>query len=141
VRSLVNAIEKLGFGVEWVKEPADISKAEVRKKKFFFLLPINRLRKPRTAYSYLHRDLSFRVLVTSAIAYLSSLVVDILSPSVCIFSQTSRFWGYVWDYRRFLKALKKIPQSLAYALFLDDYKNSKMMARVFHKLVGIQQQP
>jgi glutamine amidotransferase/cyclase len=33
VRSLVNAIEKLGFGVEWVKEPTDISKAEVPKKK------------------------------------------------------------------------------------------------------------
>jgi imidazole glycerol-phosphate synthase len=31
VRSLVNAIEKLGFSVEWVKEPADISKADVRK--------------------------------------------------------------------------------------------------------------
>jgi glutamine amidotransferase/cyclase len=29
VRSLVNAIEKLGFNVEWIKEPADISKAEV----------------------------------------------------------------------------------------------------------------
>lgn len=33
VRSLVNAIEKLGFSVEWVKEPADIPKAEVHKKK------------------------------------------------------------------------------------------------------------
>lgn len=32
VRSLVNAIEKLGFSVMWVKEPADISKAEVQKK-------------------------------------------------------------------------------------------------------------
>lgn len=32
VRSLVNAIEKLGFRVMWVKEPADISKAEVQKK-------------------------------------------------------------------------------------------------------------
>lgn len=29
VRSLVNAIEKLGFNVEWVIEPADICKAEV----------------------------------------------------------------------------------------------------------------
>ncbi|KAI9771683.1 MAG: Histidine biosynthesis bifunctional protein hisB [Geoglossum simile] len=28
VRSLVNAIEKLGYTVEWVKEPADVSKAE-----------------------------------------------------------------------------------------------------------------
>jgi imidazole glycerol-phosphate synthase len=29
VRSLVNAIEKVGFTVEWIKEPTDISKAEV----------------------------------------------------------------------------------------------------------------
>jgi glutamine amidotransferase/cyclase len=29
VRSLVNAIEKVGFTVEWIREPADISKAEV----------------------------------------------------------------------------------------------------------------
>ncbi|KAH0559108.1 hypothetical protein GP486_004327 [Trichoglossum hirsutum] len=28
VRSLVNAIEKVGFTVEWIKEPADVSKAE-----------------------------------------------------------------------------------------------------------------
>jgi imidazole glycerol-phosphate synthase len=29
VRSLVNAIEKLGCSIEWIKQPADISKAEV----------------------------------------------------------------------------------------------------------------
>lgn len=29
VRSLVNAIEKVGYTVEWVKSPADVSKAEV----------------------------------------------------------------------------------------------------------------
>jgi imidazoleglycerol phosphate synthase glutamine amidotransferase subunit HisH len=29
VRSLVNAIEKLGWTVEWVKTPADIAKADV----------------------------------------------------------------------------------------------------------------
>lgn len=29
VRSLANAVERLGFTVEWVKEPCDISKAEV----------------------------------------------------------------------------------------------------------------
>jgi imidazoleglycerol phosphate synthase glutamine amidotransferase subunit HisH len=34
VRSLVNAIEKLGFNVEWIKEPADVSKAEVRNRFF-----------------------------------------------------------------------------------------------------------
>ncbi len=29
VRSLVNAIEKVGYTVEWVKSPADVSSAEV----------------------------------------------------------------------------------------------------------------
>src|SRR5205814_10658039 len=29
VRSLVNAIEKLGYTVEWIKEPQDVVKAEV----------------------------------------------------------------------------------------------------------------
>ena len=29
VRSLVNAIEKLGFTVEWIKAPSDIDHAEV----------------------------------------------------------------------------------------------------------------
>lgn len=28
VRSLTNAIEKLGFQIEWIKEPKDIEKAE-----------------------------------------------------------------------------------------------------------------
>jgi glutamine amidotransferase/cyclase len=29
VRSLVNAIEKVGYTVEWVKSPADVPSAEV----------------------------------------------------------------------------------------------------------------
>jgi glutamine amidotransferase/cyclase len=29
VRSLVNAIEKLGYTVEWVKTPEDVQKADV----------------------------------------------------------------------------------------------------------------
>lgn len=29
VRSLVNAIEKIGYTVEWIKEPKDVDKAEV----------------------------------------------------------------------------------------------------------------
>jgi hypothetical protein len=29
VRSLANAIEKLGFNIEWIKEPKDIAHAEV----------------------------------------------------------------------------------------------------------------
>lgn len=31
VRSLVNAIEKLGYKVEWIRSPEDVAKAEVRK--------------------------------------------------------------------------------------------------------------
>jgi glutamine amidotransferase/cyclase len=30
VRSLVNAINKVGFDVEWIKSPADIKNADVR---------------------------------------------------------------------------------------------------------------
>jgi len=29
VRSLVNAIEKLGYTIEWIKEPKDVDHAEV----------------------------------------------------------------------------------------------------------------
>lgn len=29
IRSLVNAIEKLGWEVEWIESPADVAKAEV----------------------------------------------------------------------------------------------------------------
>lgn len=31
VRSLVNAIEKLGWEVRWIKRPEDVAQAEVRK--------------------------------------------------------------------------------------------------------------
>lgn len=30
IRSLVNAIEKVGFTVEWIKNPEDVAKADVR---------------------------------------------------------------------------------------------------------------
>ena len=33
IRSLVNAIEKVGFEVEWIRCPEDLQKAEVRKRK------------------------------------------------------------------------------------------------------------
>ncbi len=33
IRSLVNAIEKLGWEVEWVKSPEDVEKAEVSQAK------------------------------------------------------------------------------------------------------------
>jgi glutamine amidotransferase/cyclase len=29
IRSLVNAIEKVGYTVEWIKSPEDVAKAEV----------------------------------------------------------------------------------------------------------------
>jgi len=31
IRSLVNAIEKLGWDVEWIRSPEDVAKADVRK--------------------------------------------------------------------------------------------------------------
>jgi glutamine amidotransferase/cyclase len=30
IRSLVNAIEKVGYQVEWINDPTDVAKAEVR---------------------------------------------------------------------------------------------------------------
>lgn len=33
VRSLANAIEKLGFNIEWIKEPKDIARAEVGPRR------------------------------------------------------------------------------------------------------------
>ena len=33
VRSLANAIEKIGHKIEWIKEPGDIEHAEVRDQK------------------------------------------------------------------------------------------------------------
>lgn len=33
VRSLVNAVEKLGYQVEWVKSPQDVKNAEVSSLK------------------------------------------------------------------------------------------------------------
>lgn len=33
VRSLVNAIEKLGYQIEWIKEPKQIENAEVRERQ------------------------------------------------------------------------------------------------------------
>jgi hypothetical protein len=86
VRSLVNAIEKLGFSVVWVKQPADISKAEVGEKALVILLC-----RLSIAYNCFCRSLFFLGLATLATAYLGSLVVDILSLFVHISSQTSRF--------------------------------------------------
>ena len=34
VRSLVNAVNRLGYDIEFVKEPSDILKAEVRPTSF-----------------------------------------------------------------------------------------------------------
>jgi imidazole glycerol-phosphate synthase len=35
VRSLVNAIEKVGYTVKWVKSPADVVKAKVKTLIYF----------------------------------------------------------------------------------------------------------
>lgn len=36
VRSLANAIEKLGFQIEWIKRPEDIAQAEARLLRSYF---------------------------------------------------------------------------------------------------------
>ena len=38
VRSLVNAIEKLGWQVEWIKSPEDVPKAEVSLYQYLPLM-------------------------------------------------------------------------------------------------------
>ena len=38
IRSLVNAIERVGYNVEWIKHPDDLKKAEVT---FTLLIPIS----------------------------------------------------------------------------------------------------
>lgn len=40
VRSLVNAINKVGYEVEWIKSPSDLKNAEVTRMMlpFFFLV-------------------------------------------------------------------------------------------------------
>lgn len=40
VRSLVNAIEKVGYTVEWIRTPEDLPKAEVSLSHPFKPLPI-----------------------------------------------------------------------------------------------------
>ena len=37
IRSLVNAIEKLGWQVEWIKSPEDVAKAEVSLMRYLCL--------------------------------------------------------------------------------------------------------
>lgn len=41
VRSLVNAVEKVGYTVEWIKSPEDVANAEVR----YALIPSSRQEK------------------------------------------------------------------------------------------------
>lgn len=41
VRSLVNAIEKVGYTVEWVKSPADVPAADVRLPLELRISPID----------------------------------------------------------------------------------------------------
>jgi hypothetical protein len=35
IRSLVNAIEKVGYTVEWIRSPEDVEKADVRNYRLF----------------------------------------------------------------------------------------------------------
>jgi len=35
IRSLVNAIEKCGFEVEWIKSPEDVKNADVRTVSYY----------------------------------------------------------------------------------------------------------
>jgi glutamine amidotransferase/cyclase len=39
IRSLVNAIEKLGYQVDWIKSPEDVARAEVRTQTSLRSMP------------------------------------------------------------------------------------------------------
>lgn len=49
IRSLVNAIEKLGYQVDWITSPEDVPKAEVRS-----LLPSSHVNSPTDPLVILH---------------------------------------------------------------------------------------
>lgn len=38
IRSLVNAIEKVGYTVEWVRSPEDVAKVEVKPDRPYLLM-------------------------------------------------------------------------------------------------------
>lgn len=42
IRSLVNAIEKLGYEVDWVRSPEDVAKADVCPNPVYVQLPMQR---------------------------------------------------------------------------------------------------
>lgn len=58
IRSLVNAIEKCGWEVEWIRKPEDVEKAEVGDcpSEFFFVMPDCWKTEVR-AISYVHQSL------------------------------------------------------------------------------------
>lgn len=71
IRSLVNAIEKLGFTVEWIKSPEDVLQAEVSQihrvafptKNHIFTLSIETHRPRRRPFRALPQpDLTGRIL-------------------------------------------------------------------------------
>ena len=62
VRSLVNAIEKVGYTVEWIKEPNDIEAAEVGSHatsiSFFCLCMLSTIEEAYSAWRGAFRSLS-----------------------------------------------------------------------------------
>lgn len=64
IRSLVNAIEKLGYDVEWIKSPEDVKNAEVNMYTYHFnhLHTNGRYTETYLAWCRPLRPLSFAVL-------------------------------------------------------------------------------
>lgn len=57
VRSLVNAIEKLGWHVEWIRKPSDVADAEVSADRVHVMLSVD---KCADRMSCIEADLAWR---------------------------------------------------------------------------------
>jgi hypothetical protein len=81
IRSLVNAIEKVGYQVEWIRSPEDVPKADVRIALllvFFLLFSILLSLLSSSLLSLLPFSRSFPSLAPSLLSLLPSLLLSLL---------------------------------------------------------------
>jgi len=110
IRSLVNAIEKVGYQVEWIKSPEDVQKAEVLP-----LQPHQRVFPTALGTDVtdrLPRNSFFPELVTSVTASVNSTTLDMSSPSRSTSLLVSPSWASVSVYKLCLKAQRRTQRFL-----------------------------
>lgn len=110
VRSLVNAIEKLGFKVQWITKPGDIHGAEVGQITIKIYGLVSSL--PPTKL----RGSLFRALAISDIALPSSLKVVTWNPFATTLRLGSHLWEFVLVCKPCLRALPKVRACLVLVL-------------------------